>query len=252
MMVPLMVARGYDRMVTVAVVTVAQFVGALASTINPFMTGIGSSKAGVTIAGGMTPRLLLFAVTMAGTVGCTAWYARRVKADPSKSLCGISSEDAAIAGAGAPGPLTRRMRSLSASGSSLSDCTPSRSFPGARSWRPPQSTLTRTRRSIRRSGKHPDLLAKLRGEANGRFDAGMRRDGQFGLNRFADCLRSSLALPARAGRSCGEKIRSVVAKGDRGYGRRQIRFVFAGFDGPAGQVELGPRSSKKCPQRRSP
>src|SRR6516225_12010741 len=53
MMVPLMIALGYDRLVTVAVVTVAPFVGALASTINPFMTGIGSSKAGVSIADGM-------------------------------------------------------------------------------------------------------------------------------------------------------------------------------------------------------
>ena len=109
MMVPLMIALGYDRMVTVAVVTVAPFVGALGSTINPFMTGIGSSKAGVTIADGMGLRLLLLALTMAATVGYTLWYARRVKIDPSKSLCGIGAEDAAIAGADAcpPGPLTR-------------------------------------------------------------------------------------------------------------------------------------------------
>jgi len=45
MMVPLIIALGYDRLVTVAVVTVAPFVGALASTINPFATGIASSKA---------------------------------------------------------------------------------------------------------------------------------------------------------------------------------------------------------------
>lgn len=38
MMVPLMIALGYDRLVAVAVVTVAPFVGALASTINPFAT----------------------------------------------------------------------------------------------------------------------------------------------------------------------------------------------------------------------
>ena len=57
-MAPLMIALGYDRIVTVAVVTVAPFVGALASTINPFLTGIGSSKAGVTIADGMGLRLL--------------------------------------------------------------------------------------------------------------------------------------------------------------------------------------------------
>jgi uncharacterized ion transporter superfamily protein YfcC len=41
-MVPLMIALGYDRLVTVAVVTVAPYVGAAASTINPFQTGIAS------------------------------------------------------------------------------------------------------------------------------------------------------------------------------------------------------------------
>jgi uncharacterized ion transporter superfamily protein YfcC len=101
MMVPLVIALGYDRLVTVAVVTVAPFVGALASTINPFATGIGSSKAGVSIADGMGLRLLLFALTMAATVAYTLWYASRVKADPAKSLCGISGEDAELAQAAA-------------------------------------------------------------------------------------------------------------------------------------------------------
>lgn len=108
MMVPLMIALGYDRLITVAVVTVAPFVGALSSTINPFATGIGSSKAGVSIAEGMGLRLLLLALTMAVTVVYTLWYATRVKADPTKSLCGISAEDAELAeaDAGAPEPLT--------------------------------------------------------------------------------------------------------------------------------------------------
>jgi uncharacterized ion transporter superfamily protein YfcC len=108
MMVPLTIALGYDRMVTVAVVTVAPFVGALGSTINPFATGIGSSKAGVSIADGLGLRLLLFALTMAATVLYTLWYARRVKADPTRSLCGISDEDAALAktDSGAPEPLS--------------------------------------------------------------------------------------------------------------------------------------------------
>jgi uncharacterized ion transporter superfamily protein YfcC len=108
MMVPLMIALGYDRMVTVAVVTVAPFVGALASTINPFLTGIGSSKAGVSIADGMGLRLLLLALTLGATIGYTLWYAARVNADPSKSLSGIGAEDRALAAADsqAPKPLT--------------------------------------------------------------------------------------------------------------------------------------------------
>ena len=108
MMVPLMIALGYDRIVTVAVVTVAPFVGALASTINPFLTGIGSSKAGVTIADGMGLRLVLLALSIAATIGYTLWYAWRVKADPSKSLTEIRAEDLALAAADAkaPEPLT--------------------------------------------------------------------------------------------------------------------------------------------------
>jgi uncharacterized ion transporter superfamily protein YfcC len=107
MMIPLMIALGYDRIVTVAVVTVAPFVGALGSTINPFMTGIGSSKAGVTIADGMGLRLVLLALTLVTTILYTLWYARRIKADPSKSLCGFSDDDATLAGTDtkAPEPL---------------------------------------------------------------------------------------------------------------------------------------------------
>lgn len=104
MMLPLMIALGYDRIVTVAVVTVAPFVGALGSTINPFATGIGSSKAGVTIAEGMGLRVVLLALTLAATILYTLWYARRVKADPSKSLCGFSDEDATLANADASAP----------------------------------------------------------------------------------------------------------------------------------------------------
>jgi len=103
MMIPLMIALGYDRIVTVAVVTVAPFVGALGSTINPFITGIGSSKAGVTIADGMGLRLALLALTLAATILYTLWYARRVRADPSNSLCGFS-DDATLAKADARAP----------------------------------------------------------------------------------------------------------------------------------------------------
>jgi uncharacterized ion transporter superfamily protein YfcC len=109
-MVPLMIALGYDRMVTVAVVSVAPFVGTIGSTINPFVIGIGASKAGVTIGDGIGLRLLLFVLLMAATIAYTLWYARRVKADPSASLVGIGPEDAALTEADArpPDPLTGR------------------------------------------------------------------------------------------------------------------------------------------------
>src|SRR5208337_2967221 len=47
-------------------------------------------------------------LTMLAMILYTLWYAMRVKADPSKSVCGISAEDAALAAvdASAPAPLT--------------------------------------------------------------------------------------------------------------------------------------------------
>jgi uncharacterized ion transporter superfamily protein YfcC len=86
LMIPLMFALGYDRMVTVAVVTVAPFVGAIGSTVTPFRIGVGSDAAGVTIGDGIALRLVLFALTMTATILYTLRYARRVKADPSTSF----------------------------------------------------------------------------------------------------------------------------------------------------------------------
>ena len=77
--------------VTVAVVTVAPFVGAVGSTINPFMTGIGSSKAGVSIADGWAYAFAAFGSDHVGHDVSIRFCTRgRVKADPSKSLCGFS------------------------------------------------------------------------------------------------------------------------------------------------------------------
>jgi uncharacterized ion transporter superfamily protein YfcC len=89
LMIPLMFALGYDRMVTVAVVTVAPFVGAIGSTVTPFRIGVGSDAAGVTIGDGIGLRLVLFVLTMAATIMYTLRYARRVKADPSRSFVRI-------------------------------------------------------------------------------------------------------------------------------------------------------------------
>jgi uncharacterized ion transporter superfamily protein YfcC len=86
LMIPLMFALGYDRMVTVAVVTVAPFVGAIGSTVTPFRIGIGSDAAGISIGDGIELRVLLFVLTMAAMILYTLRCARRVQADPSRSV----------------------------------------------------------------------------------------------------------------------------------------------------------------------
>lgn len=110
LMIPLMIALGYDRMTTVAVVTVAPFVGRLGSTINPFVIGIGSDMAGITLADGLGLRVVIFAAVMLALIVYVLRYARRVRADPANSISGIGPEDRALAEADAapPPPLSRR------------------------------------------------------------------------------------------------------------------------------------------------
>lgn len=97
LMLPLLLSLGYDRMVVVAVVTVAPFAGVIGSTINPFTMGVASDAAGVSIGDGMGLRLLLFILVMAATILYTVRYANRVQADPPTSLAGIAPADAELA-----------------------------------------------------------------------------------------------------------------------------------------------------------
>jgi uncharacterized ion transporter superfamily protein YfcC len=104
LIVPLMVALRYDRMVAVAVVSVAPFVGRLGSTVNPFVMGIGSDAAGISLGDGILWRVLLFVLVMAAMILYTLRYAASVQANPARSISGISAEDAALAAADAEAP----------------------------------------------------------------------------------------------------------------------------------------------------
>lgn len=86
LMIPLLLALGYDRIVVVAVVTVAPFVGSIGATVNPFRIGVGSDAAGVSIGDGIALRVLLLVLVMAATIMYTLRYAAQVKASPARSL----------------------------------------------------------------------------------------------------------------------------------------------------------------------
>jgi uncharacterized ion transporter superfamily protein YfcC len=101
LMIPLMLSLGYDRIVTVAVVSIAPFVGSIGSTVNPFRIGIGSDAAGVSLGDGLVLRLVLLVLVMVATITYTLRYAKRVKTDPSSSLVGHDPEDAKLVAQGA-------------------------------------------------------------------------------------------------------------------------------------------------------
>jgi uncharacterized ion transporter superfamily protein YfcC len=94
LIITVMVAAGYDRLVGASVLLLGCGIGVLGSTINPFATGIASGFAGVSIEEGIVGRLVILIVgTLIGIVFVMR-YAARVKADPSTSLVAASDATA--------------------------------------------------------------------------------------------------------------------------------------------------------------
>ncbi|MEU8134758.1 YfcC family protein [Streptodolium elevatio] len=109
LIVPLMLALGYDRMVATGTIILGAGVGVLCSTVNPFATGVASSAAGISLGDGIVLRLLMLVVLTAVTIAYVVRYAARVKADPSRSIVGFLPGDREQAEASAgtePEPLT--------------------------------------------------------------------------------------------------------------------------------------------------
>ncbi len=93
LLIPLMVTVGFDSLTAVAVVLVGSGMGVLASTVNPFATGIASAMAGIGLAEGIFPRLVFFLVMYFLGASYVSRYANRVQADPKNSLIYEKMED---------------------------------------------------------------------------------------------------------------------------------------------------------------
>jgi uncharacterized ion transporter superfamily protein YfcC len=100
LVVPLMLSLGYDRMVAAGTILVGAGVGVLASTVNPFATGVASAAAGISIGDGIGFRFLMYVVLVPIGILFVLRYARRVQRDPSRSMVGLSEDDKAIAALG--------------------------------------------------------------------------------------------------------------------------------------------------------
>lgn len=86
LLLPLMIAVGYDALTGVAVIMVGAGVGVIGSTINPFSTAIASNAAGIPFTQGMALRLAILALGWLICVVYVMRYAERVRKDPSSSL----------------------------------------------------------------------------------------------------------------------------------------------------------------------
>lgn len=86
LIIPVMIAAGYDALTGVAIIMLGAGIGVLGSTVNPFATTIASNAAGIPFTQGM---LLRIGILLTGWLVCTWWvmrYAAKVKNAPEKSL----------------------------------------------------------------------------------------------------------------------------------------------------------------------
>jgi uncharacterized ion transporter superfamily protein YfcC len=82
----LFMGLGYDTLTAAATIALGAGLGVAASTVNPFATGIASDAAGINISEGLVLRIIMFVVFVAIGIFFVMRYARRVKADPSRSI----------------------------------------------------------------------------------------------------------------------------------------------------------------------
>jgi uncharacterized ion transporter superfamily protein YfcC len=93
LLIPLMLALGYDRMAAAGMIIASTTVGAMASTVNPFSIGVASEFADVGIGDGIALRWIGWVVLTTLTIAYVVRYAERAKANPDRSLVGFLPED---------------------------------------------------------------------------------------------------------------------------------------------------------------
>ncbi len=85
-MVPMVIAMGYDGVTGVLITYVATQIGFGASWMNPFSLAIAQGIAGVPVFSGATFRIILWIVFTGAGIVMTMIHARKVKKDPTKSV----------------------------------------------------------------------------------------------------------------------------------------------------------------------
>ncbi len=85
-MVPFVIALGYDSIVAVTVTYVASQVGNAASWMSPFSVAVAQGIAGIPVLSGATFRLVMWVVVTLASAGFMMVYAERIRKSPQKSV----------------------------------------------------------------------------------------------------------------------------------------------------------------------
>ncbi len=93
LILPVIIAAGYDAVTGVAIIMLGAGIGTLGSTINPFATVIASNAAQIPFTDGLGLRLAILGFGWLACVIYVMRYAMRVKADPSRSLVAEMKHD---------------------------------------------------------------------------------------------------------------------------------------------------------------
>jgi uncharacterized ion transporter superfamily protein YfcC len=83
---PLAAAMGYDAVVGVMMIFGACAVGFTAAMMNPFTLGVAQALAGLPMFSGLLFRLVVWILMLGIAILYTYLYARRIQADPTRSL----------------------------------------------------------------------------------------------------------------------------------------------------------------------
>ena len=89
LLIPVFLAAGYDAVVGISVILLGAGAGVIASTVNPFATGIAAGFAGVSLGEGIV--LLEWVAFEAAAIWFVMAYAAKVKKNPSKSVVGVGA-----------------------------------------------------------------------------------------------------------------------------------------------------------------
>jgi uncharacterized ion transporter superfamily protein YfcC len=117
LLVPLALGLGFDRMTGAAIVFLGCGSGVLASTVNPFATGVASDAAGIGVGDGIGLRVLMWFVIVGAAIAYVLRYAHRVRGDATLSVLGAEGMTSAglkmaDEAAGDVEPLTGRQKSV--------------------------------------------------------------------------------------------------------------------------------------------
>jgi len=91
-LIPVFLAAKYDAIVAIACVFLGSQVGVMASTTNPFSTIIASDAAGIKWTSGLEGRIAMLIICITITILFILRYAKKVQADPSKSVIADQKE----------------------------------------------------------------------------------------------------------------------------------------------------------------